>query len=154
MTSSPVPRTTARVVPVNARGQVLLLLGHDPARPDEPYWFTIGGGTEPGETIEEAAVRELREETGIELAADALGTPFHHGEHVFTYDQVEYVAQSTFFAVRLDDVEISHDGIDEDEVIMDAGWWDPDSLVGTAVSNLQLPELMRQAVTHVLGPTG
>ena len=42
-----IPRQTARVLPINQSGQVLLLLGYDPARPDAPYWFTIGGAVEP-----------------------------------------------------------------------------------------------------------
>ena len=39
-------------------------------RIDHGYWHTIAGGVEAGETPAEAAVRELREETG--LAVDAL----------------------------------------------------------------------------------
>lgn len=58
-------RQTARVIPVSAPGRVLLLCWHDPVHPDAPYWGTIGGGIEPGETAREAAVRELWEETGI-----------------------------------------------------------------------------------------
>ena len=37
-----------RVLPVT-RGRVLLLHGWDPHRPDEPFWFTIGGAADPGE---------------------------------------------------------------------------------------------------------
>ena len=31
------------------------------------YWHTIAGGVEPGEAFHAAAVRELREETGLEV---------------------------------------------------------------------------------------
>ena len=53
VTTAPIHRTSARVIPINASGRVLLLHGHD------PYWFTIGGAVEPGESLEAAAVREL-----------------------------------------------------------------------------------------------
>lgn len=148
MTTSAIHRTTARVVPVNAEGQVLLLRGHDPARPSEPHWFTIGGGAEPGETVEQAAVRELREETGIRLSADELGEPFYQGRHDYTYNGVEYTAQSTFFAVSMGNPHVVFDGIEDGEVITGARWWNPADLVDVAVSHPQLPKLMRLAVEH------
>ena len=52
-------RQTARVLPVDPEGRVLLLHGWDPRRPEAPFWFTIGGGAEPGESLPEAAAREL-----------------------------------------------------------------------------------------------
>lgn len=36
--------------------------------PGEAFWLTPGGGLKSGETFEEAAIRELREEAGIEDA--------------------------------------------------------------------------------------
>lgn len=49
--------------------------GHDPARPESSYWFTIGGAVESGESLTAAAVRELWEETGIEITEQRLGPP-------------------------------------------------------------------------------
>lgn len=57
-------RVTARVLLMDPRDHILLLRGRfDDAR--APFWFTVGGGVEDGETIAEAAAREIVEETGF-----------------------------------------------------------------------------------------
>ena len=45
------------------RSQVLIV--HRSPRQGS-YWHVVAGGVEPGETAQEAAIRELREETGLE----------------------------------------------------------------------------------------
>ena len=50
-------------VVLNAAGQVLLARrGHEPLKGE---WSLPGGAVEVGETLEEALVREIREETGV-----------------------------------------------------------------------------------------
>src|SRR5689334_14488997 len=45
-------------------GKILLI--HRKKKGDE-YWVLVGGGVEIGETVEQALVREVREETGLEV---------------------------------------------------------------------------------------
>lgn len=58
-------RKVARVVLLDPEDRILLLHGHEPDDPADDWWFTPGGGLEGAETREEAALRELAEETGI-----------------------------------------------------------------------------------------
>jgi 8-oxo-dGTP pyrophosphatase MutT (NUDIX family) len=58
-------RKVARVVLLDPDDRILLLHGHEPDDPADDWWFTPGGGLEGEESREEAALRELAEETGI-----------------------------------------------------------------------------------------
>ena len=51
---------------VDESRRVLLFSGIDRTKPDvPPWWFPVGGGLQPGETPQDAAIRETREETGL-----------------------------------------------------------------------------------------
>ncbi len=67
-------RNTARVLLLDPQDRILLMKARP--TPDSPaYWFTIGGEIEPGETLAEAAAREIVEETGF-TDAELGATPW------------------------------------------------------------------------------
>lgn len=62
------PKLTVDVIVVNSKNQVLLI-----ERKNKPYgWAIPGGFVDYGETVEHAAVRELLEETNIEISEEEL----------------------------------------------------------------------------------
>ncbi|OBB68812.1 NUDIX hydrolase [Mycolicibacterium monacense] len=94
-------RVSARVVLLDETGAVLLFCGSDPALTDAPrWWFTVGGGVEPGEAIAEAAARELAEETGLEVDAAALVGPVWRRDAVFEFSGAVLRSQEMFFVHR------------------------------------------------------
>ena len=58
-------------------------------RTDNEYWSIPGGGMEPGESIAETIVREVREETGIEARVEKLLGVYSNPRHVSVYDDGE-----------------------------------------------------------------
>lgn len=97
---SAVRRSSARVVLVDAGDRVLLLRGGDPQRPGPAVWHTPGGGIDPGETAEGAAVRELAEEVGLLLSH--VGPVVWTRRFEFSFDGVLYDQDEVFFFVRVD----------------------------------------------------
>jgi ADP-ribose pyrophosphatase YjhB (NUDIX family) len=58
-------------------------------RTDNDKWAIPGGGQEIGETISEAAVREVREETGLDVEVVGLIGVYSDPLHIIAYDDGE-----------------------------------------------------------------
>jgi ADP-ribose pyrophosphatase YjhB (NUDIX family) len=83
------PTATNVVVAVSAfvldkYGQLLMI-----RRTDNDLYAIPGGGLEPGETVTAAAVREVQEETGIDIEVTGLIGIYSDPEHVIAYDDGE-----------------------------------------------------------------
>lgn len=146
----PIFRASAKVLLVDFAGRVLLFSGFDPARPEEaPVWFAVGGGLEPGETPMEAAVREVREETG--QVVDDLGPVVLNRRFHWTFDGTLYDQEETYFLVRLPHFELSTAGWTEVEQATVTGhhWWSVAELRATdqKVFPLGLADLLEKHVS-------
>ncbi len=144
-------RVAARVVLVDEQDRVLLVEGHDPARPEQGwYWFTVGGGIDVGESVEQAAVRETREETGLVLDVDALGPVVRADTVEFAFEQWRLRQHQRFFVVRVRAFEPDRSGWMDLEVRSQRGmrWWTLDELRTTAatVYPADLAELVEAAL--------
>ena len=128
-------RRAARVLLLDAAGRVLLLHGRDPHRPNHTYWFTVGGGLAEGECFRDAAVRELREETGLTLAPSDLTGPVWRQVTEFPFAGVWYEQEQEFFVAHAPQGSwtFSRAGFDEIEsaYIDSFGWWSADELAAT-----------------------
>ncbi|MGW1741337.1 NUDIX hydrolase [Nocardia sp. NPDC001965] len=85
--AAPTPNTVKVAVSAlvqDREGRILLI-----RRSDNGKYSVPGGGLEAGETVAQAVVREVREETGIEVDVIELVGVFSNPEHVIAYDDGE-----------------------------------------------------------------
>jgi 8-oxo-dGTP pyrophosphatase MutT (NUDIX family) len=124
-------RRAARVLVVDG-DRVLLFRGislRDPSRP--AWWITPGGGLEDGETERAAAVRELREETGLVVDEAMLEGPVHAEVIEFPTDAGICRQSQRYYLVRNGAFELDRSGQEAYELaaLGEARWFGVDVLL-------------------------
>lgn len=126
-------RRAARVILLDEDDRVLLIRGHDQDQPERSWWFTIGGGIDAGETALDAAIREVREETGVVLVADEVAGPVFTRSAIFDFFSEHCRQDEVIFLARI--AAASFSGTDragwtalEQDVIDELRWWALDDL--------------------------
>jgi 8-oxo-dGTP pyrophosphatase MutT (NUDIX family) len=118
-------RLTARVVLLDPDDRILLVKGRLPDNPDGPaFWYTVGGGLEEGESLQEAAVREVGEETGF--TDIALGALLWYDEVILADIRLEpRLFKQHYILARTAGGQLSRDGWEdyEHQLSDDMCWW-------------------------------
>lgn len=93
--NSMVPSVTA-IVP-DESGAILMV-----HRTDNKLWAVPGGGVDLGESVADAVVREVEEETGVNVEVTGLVGIYSNPRHVLAYDDGEVRQQfSMCFTTRM-----------------------------------------------------
>jgi 8-oxo-dGTP pyrophosphatase MutT (NUDIX family) len=123
-------RPTVRVLLLDARDRALLFHMH--SDDGQVFWCPPGGGLEPGETHEQAALRELTEETG--WTEPELGAELGRRRHLVTWSGVRYDVRERWFVARVGQLAVDTRGFTEEErrTMPAHRWWTPTELAATA----------------------
>jgi 8-oxo-dGTP pyrophosphatase MutT (NUDIX family) len=132
--NSVVPSVVAAVR--NERGDLLMV-----QRTDNGRWALPGGGHDLGESVAETVVREVREETGIDVEVTGLVGVYTDPGHVIAYDDGE-VRQQFSIAFTARPVGGMLRTSSESRAVK---WIDPDHLDG-----LDIHPTMRLRIDHAL----
>ena len=122
----PAARYAGRMLVIDPTGCVLLIQTRTDVNAADRHWVAPGGGLEPGESLAQAAVRELREETGIVVSLPDGDRSVFSERAVFAFsgnlfDQTDY-----YFVARVETrPTLDHSGFTEleREVTTGTHWW-------------------------------
>ena len=122
---------------IEAAGQVLLV--RRAKDPDRGRLDLPGGFVDPGESLEQALVRELREELDLSLTADRCGSYFCSSVNEYCYKGTAYHSLDMFFLIQLKE----QPDIVPDDDVGDFLWMAPGEIELDAISFPSVRDALR-----------
>lgn len=131
MSSLPLPHHSVRILLINESNEILLMSADDPSTTSADgtyrgrFWFLIGGEIEPQETLEQAAIRELYEETGLIQQDIVLGPVVWYGAFDLVLSgKLRHLKQRFIVAkTKNSDVHLENLTPNEQKVIQKIDWF-------------------------------
>ncbi len=126
------PRLSARALIVHD-GR-LLLVNATPDR-DDGKWCVPGGGVDTGQTLKENVVREVYEETGLNVEIGELMAVSEFFDRAAGFHQVDL-----FFRATVEDAALPEDWKDCADVVEHKGFFSPEDIASMTV----LPKFLKK----------
>jgi 8-oxo-dGTP pyrophosphatase MutT (NUDIX family) len=127
-----VERDAVRAIILTPQGEVLLMKFREPESGRE-IWLTPGGGIERNEDPLAGLHREIREETGLDIASP--GRKIWIREHTFRWDGHRVKQRESFYLIRTERFE-PHIGnmheASERVALLEFRWWRPGEIASSA----------------------
>lgn len=118
------PRPAVKLLLLDEYDRLLLIHSRDP-RTDATWWYPVGGGIEPGESLQAAAAREAHEETGLRDLPPGIHVWTRN--HTYEHDDQKYDVHETWLLHRVDNFTPTPAALTpyEARTILTFSWWRP-----------------------------
>ena len=118
---------------------------------DEELWITPGGAIEPGETVENALIREIWEETGLRIAAADIDAELWQRQHEFTLGDEHVLQKERYYLIKTNHFEPIASALDagnESDWFRELKWWEVSRIpdLGSTFAPRSLGLLLRKLI--------
>lgn len=149
-------RNSVKILLLSPKNELLLMCADDPKTTAKDgtyngrFWFPLGGEIEPGESIMQAAIRELHEETGLQENDVEFGPLVWFGEFELVLSGTLTRLKQQFIVARTQQKSVSTQNLTESEkqVIKELRWFsleeisNHDEIIYPVVLKNYLPDIL------------